>query len=37
MASNRGNEFELQALADIYKPAWYRYAKGCDKKLELGG
>ena len=22
-----------QALADIYKPAWYRYAKGYDKKL----
>tara|TARA_Y100001936_G_scaffold87469_1_gene85805 strand:- start:9994 stop:10569 length:576 start_codon:yes stop_codon:yes gene_type:complete len=23
-----------QALADIYKPAWYRYAKGYDKRIE---
>ena len=22
-----------QALADIYKPAWYRYAKGYDKRI----
>ena len=23
-----------QALADTYKPAWYRYAKGYDKRIE---
>ena len=23
-----------QALADIYKPAWYRYAKGYDQRIE---
>ena len=23
-----------QALSDIYKPAWYRYAKGYDKRIE---